>query len=72
MHLNNLSEDDRSDIIAEFESSNQSYYLQEAFNIIFVDLYEDESGYDVGLNAKELTRLETAFAEFVYNYKNEK
>lgn len=70
--LNNLSEDNRDDIIAEFTSSNQNYYLQEACDIIFADLYEDESGYDIGLNAKELERLENAFAEFVYNYKNEK
>lgn len=70
--LNNLSEEEKENIICEFESSNKSNYLKECCGITFEDLPDEETaGFDIEDNMEEIQRLEKEFAEFVYNYGTE-
>lgn len=66
--INHLSEDDRGDIILEFES-NYEEHIEELYNIKLVKLPDDDcSGYDIGENAETIEKISKEFAEYVWNF----
>lgn len=63
----NLSEDDKDNIILEFDI-NFSMYLENVLGISIEDLpYADSEGYDLGVNAEMIEEIKNAFADYVYN-----
>lgn len=63
----NLSEDDKDNIILEFDI-NFSMYLENVLGISIEDLpYTDSEGYDLGVNAEMIEAIKNAFADYVYN-----
>lgn len=63
----NLSEDDKDNIILEFDI-NFSMYLENVLGISIEDLpYTDSEGYDLGVNAEMIEEIKNAFADYVYN-----
>ena len=68
-NISNLSEEEKENIICEFESSNKNDYLKECCGITFKGLPDEETaGFDIEDNMEEIQHLEKEFAEFVYNY----
>lgn len=63
----NLSENDKDNIILEFDI-NFSMYLENVLDISIEDLpYADSEGYDLGVNAEMIEEIKNAFADYVYN-----
>lgn len=62
-----LSEDDKDNIILEFDI-NFSMYLENVLGVSIEDLpYADSEGYDLGVNAEMIEEIKNAFADYVYN-----
>lgn len=63
----NLSEDDKDNIILEFDI-NFNMYLENVLGISIEDLpYADSEGYDLGVNAEMIEEIKNTFADYVYN-----
>lgn len=61
-----LSEEEKDDIVLEFES-NYNYYLNELIGVELEDLiYQNEEGFDEEDNLEEFTKLKEAFVNYVY------
>ena len=70
--INNLSDEEKEDIICEFQSTNKNNYLKECCGITFKDFQNEETaGFGIEDNMEEIQRLEKEFAEFLYNYETE-
>lgn len=67
--INNLSDENRDDIITEFESTNYNEYLKKVIGISIENLPDMETdGFDLDDNSERLQKVFDKFAEFVYNY----
>jgi hypothetical protein len=65
--FNGLSEENKEDIVANFECDFETY-LGDFLGIDLYDMeYENEEGYDIGDNAKIIEKIKNEFAEYVYN-----
>lgn len=65
--IEHLTEEEREDIICALDC-NFEELLSEMFNIALYKMeYEDQEGYDVGINSEMLEEIKNKFADYVYN-----